>query len=83
MLKSQVNNFNQAFSFEPTKEQAQLVSDMLAVWAKLDTAASKTPATLRKGILFGLGLAEGLAAGKISLPPVKEKAAKKATQGQP
>lgn len=41
MLKSQVNNFNQAFSFEPTKEQAQLVSDMLAVWAKLATAPAE------------------------------------------
>lgn len=82
MNKNTVISFNKAFAFEPTKQEAQLVSDMLLVWGKLEPAAAKNPATIRKGIVFGMGLAAALAAGEISLQPVKSKPARKNQQGE-
>lgn len=83
MNKKQVISFNQAYSYEPTEQEAQLVNDMLAVWGKLEPAAAKSPATIRKGIVFGLGLAKAVSRGEIVLPPVKKKAAGKGQQGEP
>lgn len=83
MNKNTVMNFNRAFSYEPTAAESQLVNELLAVWGKLEPAAAKNPALLRKGVVFGMGLAAALAAGKITLPPVKEKTAGKRTQGEP
>lgn len=83
MNKTQVQNFNKAFTFEPTEQEAQLITDTLAVWAKLEPSTAKTPALIRKGVVFGMGLAAALAAGEIALPPVKKKAAGKRTQGEP
>lgn len=83
MNKTQVQNFNQAYSYEPAEQEAQLINDTLAVWARLEPVAAKNPALLRKGVVFGMGLAAALAAGKITLPPVKEKTAGKRTQGEP
>lgn len=83
MTKTQIKNFNLAYSYEPTDKEAQLITDVLAVWGKLEPSAAKSPALLRKGVVFGLGLAAALAAGKISLPEVKAKTAGKKTQGEP
>lgn len=83
MNKTQVQNFNKAYSYEPTEQEAQLISDTLAVWQKLEPAAAKAPATIRKGIVFGLGLAAAVSRGEITLPTVKAKAAGKRTQGEP
>ena len=82
MNKNTVITFNRAFAFEPTKQEAQLINDMLAVWGKLDTTASRTPAAIRKGIIFGMGLASALAAGEIVLPEVREKAVRKGPSGR-
>ena len=82
MNKQQVQSFNKAYSYEPTEQEAQLITDTLAVWAKLEPSAAKNPALLRKGAVFGLGLAAALAAGEITLPPVKKKPAGKKPQGE-
>ena len=82
MNKNTVISFNKAFAFEPTKQEAQLVSDMLLVWGKLEPAAAKNPALIRKGVVFGMGLAKALAAGEISLPEVKKKTARTNTKGE-
>lgn len=73
MNKNTVINFNRAYSYSPTAEEKQLITELLSVWGKLEPSVGKTPATIRKGILFGMGLAAALAAGEIVLPPVKEK----------
>lgn len=80
MNKNTVVSFNKAYAFEPSERQAQLISDMLAVWGKLEPSVSKTPSAIRKGIIFGMGLASALAAGEIVLPEVKEKTARKKPQ---
>ena len=82
MNKNTVMNFNRAFSYEPTAAESQLVNELLAVWGKLEPAAAKNPATIRKGIVFGMGLAAALAAGEISLPEVKKKTARTNTKGE-
>lgn len=82
MNKNTVITFNKAFAFEPTKQEAQLINDMLAVWGKLEPNVGKTPATIRKGIIFGMGLASALAAGEIVLPEVREKAVRKGPSGR-
>lgn len=73
MNKNTVINFNRAYSYEPSKQEDQLITELLSVWGKLEPSVGKTPATIRKGILFGMGLSTALAAGEITLPPVKEK----------
>ena len=82
MNKNTVMNFNRAFSYEPTAAESQLVNELLAVWGKLEPAAAKNPATIRKGIVFGMGLAAALTAGEITLQPVKSKPARKNQQGE-
>ncbi len=73
MNKKQVLDFNRAFSYEPTEAEGLLISNMMAVWGKLEPATRKTPSAIRKGILFGMGLMQALKTGDVSLPPVKEK----------
>ena len=82
MNKNTVISFNRAYAFEPTKQQAQLISDMLAVWGKLEPSVSKAPAAIRKGIIFGMGLSAALEAGEITLPEVKQKTVSKEPQGE-
>lgn len=62
MNKEAVKVFYRAYGYEPTEQEKATVKDMLAVWAKLEKPASKNPALLRKGIVFGLGLAFSLLA---------------------
>lgn len=85
MNKKQVLAFNQAYSYEPTAAESQLVTELLTVWGKLEPAASKNPALIRKGIVFGLGLAAALEAGTVALPPVRVKktAGTRPQEGQP
>ncbi len=64
-------DFNKAYSVEPTAEERQLVNDMLTVWGKLDTTATKHPAMYRQGILFGMALQRAITAGDICLKPVR------------
>ncbi len=71
MDKGMVVAFNEAYATEVTAEEKQLVSDVLAVWGKLDATAAKNPALLRRGIVFGIGLQKSLTAGKIVLRPVR------------
>ena len=75
MDRRNVIEFNAAYGYEPTPEERQLIENLLAVWGKLEKAAAKNPALIRKGILFGMGLQSALATGKIILRPVKEKTA--------
>lgn len=83
MNKNTVVSFNKAYSFEATEQEAQLVNEMLLVWGKLESSVGKTPAAIRKGILFGMGLARALAAGEIVAPPVRAKRPGKKQQGEP
>jgi len=72
MNKQTVKAFNAAYAAaEPTKEEARLVSDLLTVWAKLDAAAAKNPAQLRRGVVFGMALQKAIDAGIVELPKVK------------
>lgn len=73
MNKKQVLDFNRAFSYEPTAGEGLLISNMMAVWGKLEPATRKNPSAIRKGILFGMGLMQAVITGEISLPPVKKK----------
>ena len=62
MNKEAVKVFYKAYGYEPTEMEKATVKDMLALWAKLEKSASRNPAILRKGIVFGLGLAFSLMA---------------------
>ena len=73
MNKKQVLDFNRALSYEPTAGEDLLISNMLAVWGRLEPATRKNPSAVRKGILFGMGLMQAVMTGDISLPPVKKK----------
>lgn len=73
MDKTLMLDFNTAYGHEPTADEQQTINDLLAVWAKLDTAAKKNPSLIRKGIVFGLGLAEGIRAGKIQIRKARAK----------
>ena len=64
MNKKRVLEFYTAFGYEPTPAQAELLKDMLNIWGRFEKSAAKNPALLRKGILFGMGLAFSLMAGK-------------------
>ena len=63
MNKQAVRVFNEAYGYEPTEKEKATVKDMLAVWGKMEKSASRNPALLRKGIVFGMGLALALLAG--------------------
>lgn len=73
MNKKQVLDFNRALCYEPTAGEDLLISNMLAVWGKLEPVDSRNPSAIRKGILFGMGLMQAVMTGDISLPPVKKK----------
>ena len=65
--------FNVAYASEPTEQERQLVNELLTVWGRFEPAAAKSPAIYRKGIFFGMALAQAIAAGKVFLPEVKAK----------
>lgn len=73
MDRNLVLNFNAAYAAEATPEEKQLVNDMLLVWGKIEPAAAKNPALLRKGCLFGLALQKAITAGQIRIQPVRPK----------
>lgn len=73
MDRKQVVTFNNVYAAEATPEERQLVSDMLQVWAKLETSVQKNPALIRKGVLFGLALQKAITAGQVIIPPVRAK----------
>ena len=81
MDKSTVIAFNTAYAAEPTEAEKQLVNDLLSVWGKLEPAAKKNPALLRRGVLFGMALQSHIAAGKIALPEVRAKRKEKTATG--
>lgn len=58
MNKKTVMTFYQAYGYEPNKETEQVIKDVLAVWAKTDKHVAKSPALLKKGVVFGMGLAK-------------------------
>lgn len=58
MNKKTVMKFYQAYGYEPSQETEKVIKDVLAVWAKTDKNVAKSPALLRKGVVFGLGLAK-------------------------
>ena len=66
MDKRIVMDFYQAFSFEPGASARTVIDDVITVWGKMDKSVGKNPALIRKGIVLGLGLAEGLRTGKIA-----------------
>ena len=73
MKRTQVTNFNTAYSYEPSSEMKQLIDDLLTVWGKLEPAAAKNPALIRKGVIFGLGLAKAVQRGQITPEPLRGK----------
>lgn len=73
MERTLVINFNKAYSADSTPEEKQLVNDLLTVWGKLEPAAARNPALIRKGILFGIALQKAIAAGEIIIRPVRER----------
>lgn len=79
MDKRIVIAFNKAYATEPTERELQLVNDLLNVWGKLEPTAGKSPATYRRGVLFGMALQKALTAGEIVLPEPKPKRKAKAT----
>lgn len=68
-----VIDFNKAYSMEAAPEERQLVTDLLTVWGKFETAAAKNPALIRKGILYGMALQKLIAAGEVSFRPIRGK----------
>ena len=68
-----VIDFNKAYGMEATPEERQLVTDLLTVWGKFETAAAKNPALIRKGILYGMALQKLIAAGEVSFRPIRGK----------
>ena len=79
-----VLSFNAAYAAEATPEEEQLINDMLLIWGKLEPAAAKSPALLRKGCRFGMQLQKAITAGQIIIPPVRAKrqATKPQREGQ-
>ncbi len=73
MERSLVIGFNTVYATEPTQEEKQLVNDLLVVWGKLEPAAGKNPALIRKGVLFGMSLQKEIANGNIKLWPVRKR----------
>ena len=67
MDKYLVVDFNTAYGRELTAEEEQTVTDMLGVWGKLEASVAKSPALVKKGIVFGLGLAAGVQRGSIKM----------------
>lgn len=80
MDKYMVVDFNTAYGRELTAEEEQTVNDMLGVWGKLETSVSKNPALVRKGIVFGMGLAAGIQNGAIKLRKPRPKKVAKASE---
>lgn len=72
MDKKTVLAFNAAYAAEPTKEEAQLVNDLLSVWAKLEPAAKKHPAIIKRGVFFGMAIQKAIAAGAVALPKSRD-----------
>ena len=68
MDRKLVLNFNAAYAAEAAPEEKQLVNDLLVVWGKLEPAAAKNPALIRKGVLFGMSLQKAITEGRIILP---------------
>lgn len=81
MNKTQITNFNKAYSHEATPGELSLIGDMMAVWGKLEPGVTKTPTAIRKGIVFGMGLAAALYRGEIILKPVKKNVPEQSQQG--
>ena len=73
MDRKLVLNFNAAYAAEAAPEEKQLVNDLLVVWGKLEPAAGKNPALIRKGVLFGMSLQKEIANGNIKLWPVRKR----------
>ena len=73
MDRKLVLNFNAAYAAEAAPEEKQLVNDLLVVWGKLEPAAAKNPALIRKGVLFGMSLQKAITEGRIILPEVRVK----------
>ena len=65
MDKRIVMDFYLAFAYDADSQTKAIIEDVLAAWCKMDRGVSKNPALVRKGIVFGIGLAEGLRSGKI------------------
>ena len=66
MDKRIVMDFYRAFAYEPGAPARTVIDDVITVWGKMDKGVGKNPALIRKGIVLGLGLAEGLRSGKIA-----------------
>ena len=62
MNKKTVKMFYEAYGYEPTESEQTTIKDMMGIWAKMEKSVAKNPAILRKGIVFGLGLAISLLA---------------------
>jgi len=73
MERGLVISFNSVYAAEATPEEKQLVNDLLVVWGKLEPAAGKNPALIRKGILFGIALQKAVTTGAVKLRPVRRK----------
>jgi hypothetical protein len=82
MDKKTVIAFNVCYAAVTTEAQKQLVNDLLFIWGKLEPAAKKNPALLRRGVLFGMALQSHIEAGNIALPEVRAKRKDKATTEQ-
>ncbi len=73
MERTLVISFNTVYAAEATPEEKQLVNDLLTVWGKLEPAAGKNPALIRKGVLFGMALQKAITSGNVKLRPIKGK----------
>ena len=73
--------FNVAYTAVNAPAEKRLIDDVLLLWGKLEPAAKKNPAIVRRALLMGMALQKDIAAGNIILPDVVLKRKSKA-QGE-
>ena len=70
--------FNVAYTAVNAPAEKQLINDILLLWGKLEPAAKKNPAIVRRALFMGMALQKDIAAGNIILPDVVLKRKSKA-----
>lgn len=75
--------FNVAYTALNTPAEKRLIDDVLLFWGKLEPAAKKNPAIVRRALFMGMALQKDIAAGNIILPDVVLKRKSKAQRETP
>ncbi len=65
MNKQTMLDFYRVFGHDPAKDAEPVIKDLMAAWSKFDKQVAKNPSLVRKGIQFGIALAEEMRAGRI------------------